>query len=37
MFEIANILKTVYEGMDYTEGVIFPLLYREIVMNRVGK
>ena len=34
---IDDILKTVSEGMDDLEGVVFPLLYREIVMNRVGK
>jgi len=33
LLEIANILKTVFEGMDDTEGVIFPLGNREIFMN----
>ena len=35
LLTIADILKTVYEGMDDTDGVIFPLLNREIVMNMV--
>jgi len=33
LLEIANILKTVFEGIDDTEGVIFPLGNREIFMN----
>ncbi len=34
---IDDIEKTVSEGMACPEVVVFPLLYREIVMNRVGK
>ena len=34
---IANILKTVFENMDDTEGVIFPLLNREKVMKKPGE
>ena len=33
LLTIAEILKTVFEGMDNTEGVIFPLLNREKVIN----
>ena len=34
---IDDILITVFEGMADPEGVIFPLLNREKVMNRVRK
>ena len=37
LLEIANILKTVYEGMDDTEGVIFPLRNPEKVMKKPWK
>ena len=37
LLAIDNILKTVSEGMGDPEVVGCPLLYREIVMNRVGK
>jgi len=37
LLEIANIVKTVFECMDDPEVVGCHLLYREIVMNRVGK
>ena len=33
LLTIVNILKTVFEGMDDTEGVIFPLWNRERVMK----
>ena len=37
LLAIDDVFKTVSEGMGDPEGVIFPLLYREIVMNMVGK
>jgi len=37
LLEIANVLKTVFDNMDDTEGVIFPLGNREIVMKEAGK